>query len=213
MKTAAFGSNRRIGAAWIGMRQDDKDRGEFQFGGNILLRELVQYADGSLGTKFLDEVAPAGDPVGNLRLFPLGVGAKIESKHIQLAVGRGLEAVVWDNLPGNVRLKLRLSLGVGAMDFGLRLRAEQDFDSGVDLHFSPNDKTVCLNQEWLFGVEGSGKLFDLEIILWQDLIDVTIDNRRTLIDRCSEKRGDRMYFYAQDSVIGFEMIEINSLIP
>jgi hypothetical protein len=213
MKTAAFGPNRRIGAAWIGTRQGDKDRGQFQFGGNILLRELIQHADGSLGTKFVEEMALAGDPVANLRLSSLGSGAKIEGSQIHLVARQGLEAVVCDDLPGNVRWKLRLTPGEGAVEFGLRLRADQEFDSGVDLHFSPDEKTVRLNQEWLFGVEGLEKPFDLEIILWQDLIDVTIDHHRTLVDRCPEKRGNRLFFYAQDSTVAFELIEINSLIP
>lgn len=211
MKTAAFGPDRRIGAAWIGTRQGDRDQGQFQFGGNIIIRELVQHADGSLGSKFLEEMTPAGDAVGNLRLTPLGAGAEIEGKQIHLVARQGLETVVCADLPGNARLKLRVTPGEGCSDFGLRLRADQEFNSGVDLHFSPDDKIVRLSQEWLLGVERLEKPFDLEVILWEDLIDVNIDNRRTLIDRCPEQRGGRLFVYAQDSAVAFEMIEINSL--
>jgi hypothetical protein len=213
IKTAAFGPNRRIGAAWIGTRLGNKDRGQFQFGGNILLRELIQLEDGSLGAKFLDEMNPAGDAVGNLSLTPVSAGAKIEGRQVHLAARQGLEAAVCNSLPRNGRLKLRVTPGKGAVEFGLRLRAEHEFDSGADLRFSPGEKTVHLNQEWLFGVEGLEKPFDLEIILWQDLIDVSINNNRTLVDRCPEKHGDRLFFYAQDSAAAFELVETNSLIP
>ena len=53
-KTGAFGGDRRVYAGFL------NDGG---WGGNKILRELVQDADGWLGTRFLPEMIPAcGEP-------------------------------------------------------------------------------------------------------------------------------------------------------
>ena len=93
MKTAAFGANRRIGAAWLGTRDGDRDDGKLQWGGNLVLREIVQHADGALGTKFPAEVAlPAGEPL-RCRLQPVTPGAACRGQTIRLhgsaGAGRG----------------------------------------------------------------------------------------------------------------------------
>ena len=54
-KTGAFGKDRRI---YAGFLPDDG------WGGNEVLRELVQDADGNLGTRFVPELIPAtGEPL------------------------------------------------------------------------------------------------------------------------------------------------------
>ena len=45
-------------------------------------------------------------------------------------------------------------------------------------------------------------------ILRDDIIDVCIAGGRTLIDRCPERRGDKLLLYTQDSVVTFEVVEI-----
>ena len=52
---------------------------------------------------------------------------------------------------------------------------------------------------------------DLEVVLWDDIIDVCIDGYRTLIDRCPERRGTKVLVYAEDSEVTFEMVEIRAL--
>jgi len=51
----------------------------------------------------------------------------------------------------------------------------------------------------------------LEIALRDDIIDVCIDGSRTLIDRCPERRGDKLLLYAQDSAVTFEVVAIAAL--
>jgi hypothetical protein len=40
---------------------------------------------------------------------------------------------------------------------------------------------------------------------------VCIDQRRTIIDQCPEKRGDRVYLYGQDAEVRFEVSEVAAL--
>jgi len=211
MKTAPFVDGRRLGVAWMGTRRNDKDDGPFQFGGNAVFRELVQYEDGSLGAKFPDEMTPAGEPLSALRLSAVGADARVEGRRIHIAARQGLAVAACSGIPRRARLSILVFPQPGATGFGLRLRAAGSFDTGYDLHFSPCDGVARLRDQWLFGVNGLDRPFALEVVLRNDIIDVCIDDRRTLIDRCPEWRGDRMLFYGQDSDVAFEVVEVAAL--
>jgi hypothetical protein len=81
-KGAPFKDNRRVMAGWLG------DQG---WGGDIVFRELVQHADGTLGTKWPVEMIPAGaqrarfhiDSTRTLAVFGLPVRVDLEKRTIQ----------------------------------------------------------------------------------------------------------------------------------
>jgi beta-fructofuranosidase len=211
MKTAAFTGGRRLGVAWLGARWQDKDNGPFQFGGNAVFRELVQHADGTLGAKFPPEMIPAGRPLPALRLAPLGAGASVAGRRISVSSRLGLGVAACAGVPCNVRLSLRVSPEPASAGFGLRLRAGAEFDSGYDLHLAPHEGIVNLNDQRVTGVQGLDRPFTLEVVMKDDIIDVCVGGHTTLIDRCPERRGDRVLFYGQDSAVTFEAVEIAEL--
>jgi hypothetical protein len=104
--------------------------------------------------------------------------------------------------------KVRLGEANG---FRLHLGAGQTLDSGYGLHFSPYAQVAKLEQQWQLGVQGLDQPLALEIVLWDNIIDVCIDGRRTLIDRCPGQRGTRVLFYAEDSAVTFDVVEIAAL--
>jgi hypothetical protein len=205
LKTAAFHPNRRLGAAWLGTRKGDIDAGELQFGGNAVLRELIQHTDGSLGTCFPPEMLPPPvDLFPALSFKPLTVGAAVQARRVELAAQPGLTAAAGVGLPEKAYLSLRVTPQPGAACFGLRLRAGETFDSGYDLSFFPFEHSARLNGQALGAVSGLDQPFDLEIVLHDDIIDVCIDHRRTIIDRCPERHGNRLLCYALDGGASFE---------
>ena len=70
---------------------------------------------------------------------------------------------------------------------------------------------VKLHGETIYAVDGLDRPFLLEIILKDDIIDVCIDNRRCIVNRCPELRGDRLFFFAHNSEVAFSAIEIRPL--
>lgn len=211
MKTAPFVDGRRLGVAWIGTRREDKDDGPFQFGGNAVFRELVQHSDGSLGARFPDEMTPAGEPLSLPHLSALGADVRVEGRRIHIAAQQGLGVATCSGVPLDSRLQVRVYPQPGSAGFGLVLRAGDRFDTGYDLRFSPYDRIASLNSQQILGVDGLDRPFALDIVLKRDIIDVCIDRRRTIIDRCPERHGDRLLFYGQDSDVMFEVVEIARL--
>jgi hypothetical protein len=211
MKTAAFGADRRIGVAWLGTREGNVDGGKPQWGGHLLFRELVQHGDGTLGSKFPAEMVPASaDPVPCAwTALTAGVAGSDASIHLQS--GQGLAVAALHGLPGDLRITMRVRPMPGSAAFGLRLRGAGQFESGYDLCFLLPERIVTLHEEAIFAVDGLDQPFTLDIVLKEDIIDVCVDQRRCLVNRCPELRGDRLFFFAHDADVVFDEIEIRPL--
>lgn len=219
MKTAAFTGDRRIGAAWLSWRKDGRDDGAYQFGGNAVFRELVQNPDGSLGVTVPPELVPATvAPISGSTIAALTPGVSAGAGFALLDTPGSLGVAILTGLPHNAHISLRVEPGDGAY-FGLRLCARpvetatpaSSFSGGYDLVFSPFERTTRLRDETAMDMDGLDRPFTLDIMLRDDIVDVGIDNRRTLIDRCPERSGDVLAFFAHHASVRFSDITVSSL--
>jgi hypothetical protein len=203
MKTAAFGRDRRIGAAFVGCRSAAADDSSVQYAGQAVFRELVRNPDGSLGTKWPAEmVPPMGEPMRT------GIG--------ELTLDAPHPAAVLPDVPVNAAISFRVDArearGAGAVDpraaFGVHLRGLSAEEPGYELRFRPAAGEFSLGRagrspesaaNWSFArienMPGLAAPFGVEIILKDDLIDVCIARRQTLCLRLGELRGPRMAFF------------------
>jgi len=211
MKTAPFG-DRRIGVAWIGTREGDTDIGTRQWGGNLILRELIQHPDGTLGTRFVPEAIPIhGQPLDP----PVSATtADVAGSASAIGVGssQGLTVAAVTGIPRTCRITMRIDPhGSGprpASEFGMRLRTAGQLAGGYDLRFRPHDATVTLQGAGLTQVHEIRHPFNLDIVAYGDIIDVCIAGQRCLINRLPEQRGDHLVLYSRDGPVGFENIEV-----
>ena len=97
VKTAEFINNRRIAAAWIPSRKDNKDNEHEIFGGNTVFREVIQ-EDGTLNTKFPAELFPAtGKP---LSLKPhYDAATSVDDNNYLINSPNGTGAIYFENIP------------------------------------------------------------------------------------------------------------------
>jgi hypothetical protein len=208
MKTAPFGDNRRIGVGWAGTREGEQDSGRMLWGGNAVFRELIQRADGTLGTHFVLEMTPGkGDPVP-LTMSALTAGCQGDGRQIDFDSPQTLAVVAVDGAPAACRIRCRVEPGRGAVRFGLGLRGRGDFAEKYDLSFYPALRTVTLADEQIEGVLGLDEPFTLEVILQEDIIDVCIGGARTVINRLPELQGDRLFFCCDGGAARFAEIEV-----
>jgi len=212
MKTAPFGENRRIGVAFIA------DKG---FGGNLLFRELVQNANGTLGTRFVREMIPAaGDLAIRQRPAP-GSGLEVTPDALTLATPEGFSAVAIDGVPANARIALRCNASAATTAFGIGLRSRGKYESVVELRIEPLQKRVSWRSaeqstivatplSTLDQVQGLNGPVTLELISKDDLFDVEINGCRTAIHR-AEATGDRLFLFAMGGQVTFDKLEIRPL--
>ena len=111
-------------------------------------------------------------------------------------------------VPHNCRISLEVEpLGTNE-SFGLQLRATDEAAGGYQLNFSANHQTVELGNAKIEVVEGLNNTITIDIIMKDDIIDVDIDSRRCIINRCPEQKGDQLWFYAKHGTVNFSSIKI-----
>jgi hypothetical protein len=208
IKTAGFKDNRRMGVAFIGTREGDKDNGGVQYAGNAVFREIIQHNDGTLGAKFPAEMIPGSGDVLSLPFTALTSGVT----GFQIKAVEGFEAGMITVVPTDARITVQVKPEADSAAFGLRLRGSGNYEGGYELRFSPYERKVELHGQSISCVEGIDKPFALDVILKGDIIDVCVDNRRCLIDRCPELRGDRLFLFCQNGEVAFDSMEIRPLL-
>ena len=212
MKTAAFNGDRRIGVVFLTSRRDDKDDGDRMYGGNAVFREIFQQSDGTLGTKFPSEMVPAYGDKLELPYLSLTAGATGSAQSVHLEAPEGFEAAALEDLPRNARIVLTVTPGADTTDFGLSFRGSGRMEKGYELHFLPEQKKATFIKQVATPLDGLGQPFSIEIVLKDDIIDICIDQRCCLIDRCPELTGDRLFFFCHNGSVTFDSIEISPLL-
>ncbi|MFH1085970.1 MAG: hypothetical protein V1772_09440, partial [Chloroflexota bacterium] len=210
LKTAPFG-DRRIGAAWVGTRQGDSDEGRLQWGGNIVLREIVQRPDGTLGTRFVPELIPAATPALRLACEPLTAGTTCAPDSFRLDATTALEVAAAAGLPLDYRLRCHVRPCGPCARFGLGLRGSGGMARQIELAFHGHTGMVSLGDQRLEGVAGLDQPFDVEIVAKGDLIDVSLSGGRCLINHLPSLRGDRLFLFAEGGQVAFEEIALEPL--
>ncbi|MEI6219153.1 MAG: hypothetical protein WCP86_09650, partial [bacterium] len=170
-KSAVFGG-RAFATGWLG---------NDGWGGDIVFYELIQNVDGTLGARFAPEMMPpCGEPV----------------------VLKMAGAVV-AGVPRNALVKIELKPISVTKPFTLRLRSTDVPGSGLGLRFDPVQRTVALMFPEgartdaapfteIDAVAGLDDLVRIEIVLVGDIVDICINERRTIATRCKGLTGDRL---------------------
>ncbi len=204
-KTAAFRGNRRLSVSFLA------DGG---YAGQAVFRELVQHDDGSLGTRFVPEMIPSAEPPLTLDwLDSAGATFGEDRRTVILSpLDAPAEASV-GGLPAGARIRMRVVPKGGPGVFGVRLRAGEAEGDGLELRFDMSRKRVRLGDgaATIDQVEGLDRPFTLDVILKEDIVDVCVDDRRTLISRVARRAGDRLRLFAEDVEVSWQGVEIRPL--
>ena len=162
------------------------------------------------------------DPL-NLPFLTTTERVSTNGKAININAPDGFVFGMFEQVPTNVRITLKVKPKPNAQNFGLCFRGDGDYESGCELRFEPARQRVqyghpenkgmapesnrCIN-----GVTGLDIDFSLDIIVKNDFVDACIDNRRTIITRYSDKlEGKRLFFFVSNGEVTFEDIQIRPL--
>jgi len=204
-KTAHFGKDRLISAGFL------YDEG---WGGNDVLRELVQDADGNLGSRFVKELIPAtGEPL------------KVQET-VRVVANEKRGIFVLPKIPRDYRLQLEVVPEAGASTIGIALQADEAEGSGCDLMFRSDKQQVSFSK-WggssgkpsgcvgpgpsIDAVMGLDEKFMVDIIVRHDILDAEIGGKRTIVTRFWNADGDRIRFFAEGGAVTFRNIRISPL--
>ncbi|MCY3020698.1 MAG: family 43 glycosylhydrolase [Planctomycetota bacterium] len=201
LKTAAFVNNRRIGTASIWPHG---------YAGWAVFRELVQNSDGTLGTAFVREmIPPCGEAVA-LQCKPLDAGAGGDGHAVRLTAADSSAAAQLSPLPRNARIRLRIECQAAGLT--LNLRASDADARGNEICILPGEKGVSVSGATaLSGVEGLDRPFTLDIVAKDEILDLCINQRRTLVNWVPNAAGDRLTLTVEKGSATCEQIEVAPL--
>jgi len=211
-KTAPFTGGRRIAVAFIPGKWKESDSERPVFGGNILLRELTQNKDGSLSTKFLPEVLPPMEGI-NLPAPKSHNPEKVSvtGNSIKINASDGINIASLADMPGNYRISLTVEPNGNYDELGLFLKATDKNQKGYKVELNANKRLVLLHNTVIEAVDGLDKTARIDIIINNDIIDVNINNKRSIINRLSEQKGNNIFFFVKNGQATFKDIQVYKL--
>lgn len=203
-KAAEFTGNRRIMAGFFG------DVGW----GNIVMRELVQDADGTLGTRFVPEMIPPSGP-------PLALKTPVNPTRLE--AGQGRRQILIENVPDDTRVTLTLVPQGKVKAFGVRLRTTDGECDGTEFHLVPGTGRVSFSARTssggpngtgpaMEGLRGLDQPVRLDIICSHDIVDVEMNGRHTLVNRYWNPKGDQLGIWVEDGALLVKDVEIRPLL-
>jgi hypothetical protein len=211
VKTAEFKNNRRIAAAWVPSRKNNNDNEHEIFGGNSIFRELIQLKDGTLNTKFPEEMIPQTSD--HLQLNPVYDSlTSYNADGYLINTPDGVGAFHFDSLPSNCRITLEVEPLDNCEEYGLFLHSNSNGSTGYKLVLSPDNLTVGLGNTSIHAVEGLNRKIKLDIVMKDDIIDVCVDKRRCIVNRVPQFNGNDVWMYAKHGHVKFKSIEISKLL-
>ena len=189
-KTAEYKDDRRIAVAYMPCRSNNKDFDGPIWGGNMLLREVVQEPDGTLYTKFLTESLPAMSPLQMPKIeIPAG------SKNVSYSKGKltlnspnGVSMASLSDLPVNYRITMEIEPLSNYDEIGLFVRAADKGDRGYKVELNANKESAFIYNTGINTVKDLRKTIILDVILKDEFIDMNINGKRSIINRLPEKK-------------------------
>lgn len=212
-KTAPFKGGRRIAVAYSPCRKDDKDNGDRIWGGTLLLRELVQEPDGDFSIRFLNEVLPAMSPIA----VP-AIGTTSPEKVVSVSDGvirmdaaGDIGISTLNDLPDNYRITMTIEPKGNYEELGLFLRATDGRRNGYRLELNPNNHTVLMHNTSIHAVDGLNGPIVLDVIVNGEFFDVSVNNKRCVLNRLPEQKGKNLFFYVKNGNAVIRDIQIQEI--
>ena len=144
-KTAGDG-HRRFIFGWLPTRDNEKDDGGWQWGGELVVHEVIQQPDGTLTVRLPDTVADAFSAVLPSKPSPVLGEWQTSNEHlVTKAIGRH-SMLALGALPHTCLLETDITYQPGTAACGLLLRADEPLDRYYQVRLEPNNQRLVIDR-------------------------------------------------------------------
>jgi beta-fructofuranosidase len=219
-KTASDG-HRRFAFGWLATRRDSKDFGPWDWGGNLVVHELVQERDGTLSVKVPTRIDQAFHEKTPFELQPAVGPCKISQGDVRLAVPGGFACAAAGSLPPRCKIEATVDFEANTRGCGLMLRASDSFESAyyvrlepardrlvVDSWPRPGDVPFWVELERPISLEPQ-RPFDLKVFLDGTVCVVYVANKIAMSTRLYDLKQGGWGFFVNEGVARFRNIQIS----
>jgi beta-fructofuranosidase len=133
----AFDGQRRFAFGWLATRQDNKDFRPWNWGGNLVVHEVVQEADGTLSVKAPASVDQAFREKTPYEFHPAVGPCKISGNVVELPTSGGFGCATAGSLPPRYKIEATVEFEANTRGCGLMLRVNDTFESAYYVRLEP----------------------------------------------------------------------------
>ena len=135
-KTASD-DHHRFAFGWLATRQDSKDYRPWNWGGNLVVHELIQEADGSLSVKAPASIDQAFHETVTYQFRPAVGPCNISQGTVQFTTPQGFACASAGNMPTRCKIEARMDFQANTRGCGIMLHANDTFDSAYYIRLEP----------------------------------------------------------------------------
>lgn len=195
-KVAEYNGNRWIAVGMVPSKKGNSDSGAWQWGGNMVFRELFQNEDGSLRSDVVQEMTS-------------GYTEILSIDHIQIENYHGFSYQSYENIPTDGRISFEVVPGESYEQIGLLLRySEKGY---YEVKFNKRKRQVSVGDQTISGVSGLDKRFTVDIYMDEDIIDLCIGGKRCILNRAYDQTGEGLILYVRNGKVEFENVSIKEI--
>jgi len=218
-KTASDG-NKRYLFGWTARRSPENDSGNKQWAGNLVVHELLQKEDGTLGVK-------PPKAVSDLFAYelPLLSTSKIgevlmTGNNFHLSAAGNYTSSVFEDLEGSRKITSQLSFEKNQGEVGFFFGGETDMEGAYRIVFLPEENKVkafngnnniAITEVSLNLTEGN--TYEIEIICSNDICVVYINGERALSNRIYRLQKNHWGVFSHDNEAYFTDLKLNGINP
>lgn len=219
-KTASDGKKRYL-FGWNPIRLDEKDYNPWQWGGTVVVHEIVQSSDGTLYVKCPDEVKNQYIKPVDIKVTDKSGNVEKEGGVYKLGSREGYSRISFNEMPENCRIHASIKLVDKCKDFGIYLRADKDFDKAYFVKFEPMYNRLCFDRtqrpmgDMQFMVESErycplqpGEWNDVDIIVEGSVAEVYVNDKVAMSVRMFDYKKGYFGIYASDTVIEVKDVQL-----
>ena len=218
-KTASDGQ-RRFLFGWNPTREGQKDSGHWQWGGSLVVHELFQQEDGTLGVREPESVRRAFDRSRPISFTPVYGACESDTNRVTVQGPEGFACVSGGPLPQTCRLSAQVSWAQDTRALGVMLRTGEDSESGYFIRLEPPRNRLVFDRwprrgDYPFAPElerpvalSGAKPIDLTILVDGSICEVYVDHRIAMSTRMYDHAAGGWGCFVMQGEATFEAVAL-----
>ena len=216
-KTASDGT-RRFGFGWNPTRVGENDEGLWEWGGSLIIHEIIQQPDGSLTVNLPKEVESQFDQKVHLSLEAQKYEWQIDSTS---ASSKAIDGFSWCTTGETVNGSCLISTDVlwepGTHSLGILARIDNTLDNGYQVKLEPHRNRIVFDrfprpgdQPFMFErpVDLTSQKANLKVVLEGTIIEIYVNDRVALSTRGYDAKGKSLGFFVSNGKATFTNIKV-----
>jgi beta-fructofuranosidase len=220
-KTFSDGNNRYI-FGWNATKTEEKDDGQWQWGGNLVVHELIQSEDGTLQVKLPETIENVFQRELPVQIAPeIGQWNITEQTFKSTALDSFACAIADEPLPSCCKLSATMTFSENTRNCGIMLRFSDDLENGYSIQLEPARHRIVLDS-WprrgdlphVIELErpvtlSAGTPYDLKVIMEDSICEIYLNDQVALSARMYNRKQGKWGVFVSDGEAQFSRVALS----